>query len=331
MNNLADISPAQPERVTTQLGITYPIIQAGMVWVSGAKLAIAAAEAGCLGVLGAGSLKGTLLKEHICAAKHQTNQPFAVNFPIMYHGTASQVDMALDHGVKIFIMSAGSPHKFTQKIKDHGAQVWHVCASPRLAQKCEDAGVDGVIAEGFEAGGHNGRDELTTLVLIPQVKQVVNCPVIAAGGIGTGAQMLAAMALGADGVQIGSRFAATVESSAHPKFKQAVVAAQPTDTHLMMKQLAPVRLLKNPFYDQVKALEDAGGNADQLLKLLGTGRAKAGMHEGDLVDGELEIGQVSGLINDIPTAKELVHNLIQEYELARAHLSQLAIKPPAAN
>lgn len=315
---------SEPARVTTLLQTKYPIIQAGMVWVSGAKLAAAAAAEGCLGVLGAGSLHGDLLSEHIRKVQALTAQPFAVNFPIMYPGTAAQVDVALALGVKIFIMSAGSPRKFTAKIKDHGAQVWHVCASPHLAEKCEAAGVDGVIVEGFEAGGHNGRDELTTFVLIPQVKQVVSCPVIAAGGIATGAQILAAMTLGADGVQIGSRFAATIESSAHPHFKQAVVAASPTDTHLMLKQLAPVRLLKNPFYEQVKSLENAGASPEELRDLLGKGRARAGMHQGDLEAGELEIGQVSGMIHTIPSVHELVHTLAAEYEDARAHLSTLS-------
>lgn len=318
-------SKSDPNRVTDRLQITYPIIQAGMVWVSGAKLAAAASEAGCLGVLGGGSLKGELLNHHIKKLQQLTNSSFAVNFPIMYEGTQHQVHQALDLGVKIFIMSAGSPKVFTSMLQKSGAQVWHVCSSPMLAKKCEDAGVDGVIVEGFEAGGHNGRDELTTFVLIPQVKKAVRCPVIAAGGIATGAQIFAALSLGADGVQIGSRFAATIESSAHQRFKQAIVDAGPSDTHLMMKQLAPVRLLKNSFYDKVKALEDAGGDRDQFMTLLGKGRAKAGMLDGDLIEGELEIGQVSGLIHDIPTTTQLVQTLIAEYEHARNHMSSLGL------
>ncbi|MCY4380912.1 MAG: nitronate monooxygenase [Proteobacteria bacterium] len=314
-----------PTKITHHLGITYPIIQAGMVWVSGAKLAAASSEAGCLGVLGAGSLTGELLSQHIHKVQKLTKKPFAVNFPIMYHGTEQQVNLALQMGVKIFIMSAGSPKVYTKRIQQTGAQVWHVTSSPLLAKKCEDAGVDGVIVEGFEAGGHNGRDELTTLVLVPQVKKAVNLPVVAAGGIASGEQMLAAMALGADGVQIGSRFATTVESSAHEKFKQAIVAAAPSDTHLMMKKIAPVRLLKNHFYQQVLSLEQSNGSTEELLALLGKGRAKAGMHEGDLTEGELEIGQVSGMISDIPTVAELVTQIISQYEQVRTHLTTLKL------
>lgn len=311
---------SEPSRITNLLGIKYPIIQAGMVWVSGAKLAAAASEAGCLGVLGAGSMSGDLLRQHIRQMRQSTSKPFAVNFPIMYSGTPQQIEIALEEGVKIYILSAGSPRLYTTKLQECGAIVMHVCASPRLARKCEDAGVDVIIAEGFEAGGHNGRDELTTMVLIPQVVAAVSCPVVAAGGIAHGSQMLAAMALGADAVQVGSRFAASEESSAHLHFKEAICDAAAEDTLLMMKALAPVRLLKNSFYQQVQDLEDAGGSAEELQKLLGKGRARAGMFEGDMVEGELEIGQVSGMIHDIPKVKEIVQRMIQEYESVRAHL-----------
>ena len=312
------------QKLCDLLGIRYPIIQAGMVWVSGADLVIAAMKAGCLGILGGGSLKGELLRQHIRKVHGaDVTGSFAVNFPIMYHGIKEQVEIALQEGVKIFFMSAGSPRLFTSYLQDRGARVFHVTSSPKLARKCEDAGVDGIVAEGFEAGGHNGRDELTTMVLIPQVKEVVSCPVIAAGGIASGAQMLAALALGADGVQIGSRFAATRESHAHPHFKQAICAAQPEDTRLMLKALAPVRLLRNPFFDKVAQAEQQGASVEELRDLLSQGRARAGMHEGDLEEGELEIGQVSGMIKDTPSCQELVGRLIEEYRQARDSLTDL--------
>ena len=316
----------QPSKVTDAFGIKYPIIQAGMVWVSGAKLASAASNAGCLGVLGAGSLTGDLLCQHIQKAQKLTDKPLAVNFPIMYPGTEERVEIALAQGIQIFIMSAGSPKIYTRRLQDQGAKVWHVTSSPVLAKKCEDAGVNGVIVEGFEAGGHNGRDELTTFVLIPQVKKAVRCPVVAAGGIATGAQMLAAMALGADGVQIGSRFAATHESSAHKNFKQAIVDAAPTSTHLMLKKLAPVRLLKNAFYEKVKQYEETGSSKEELTQLLGKGRAKIGMLLGDLEEGELEIGQISGLIDDILTVDSLVNSITKEFRSAQQALASLSLE-----
>lgn len=321
----------QPSRVTDAFGIKYPIIQAGMVWVSGAKLASASANAGCLGVLGAGSLTGDLLCQHIQKAQKLSDKPIAVNFPIMYPGTEERVETALAQGIQIFIMSAGSPKIYTRRLQDQGAKVWHVTSSPVLAKKCEDAGVDGVIVEGFEAGGHNGRDELTTFVLIPQVKKAVRCPVVAAGGIATGAQMLAAMALGADGVQIGSRFAATHESSAHQNFKQAIVDATPSDTHLMLKKLAPVRLLKNAFYEKVKQHEEAGSSKKELTQLLGKGRAKIGMLLGDLDEGELEIGQISGLIDDILTVDSLVSSIIKEFRSAQQALTSLSLEATSSS
>lgn len=303
--------------ICKQLQISTPIIQAGMVWVSGAKLAAAAAEAGCLGVIGAGSMKPDVLKEHITKAQRLTKKSLAVNVPLLYEKSEEQIQTALDCGIKIFITSAGSPKNFTKKIKDHGALVIHVVSTPELAKKCEEAGVDAVVAEGFEAGGHNGRDELTTMALIPQVVDRVKIPVIAAGGIADGRGIAAALALGAQAVQIGTRFVATQESSAHDNFKQAIINAQATDTMLMMKRYVPVRLLKNRFYDEIKAAEENCASSEELQKILGKGRAKSGMLDGDTNEGELEIGQVVGLIKDTPTVKELVARLHQEYLLAR--------------
>lgn len=295
------------------LNIELPIIQAGMVWTSGAKLAAASANAGVLGVIGAASMSPDLLREHIRKTKTLTKKTFAVNIPLLYQHTEKQMDVALEEGVRIFIVSAGSPKIHTKKLKDAGCLVAHVVSSPVLAKKCEDAGVDIVIAEGFEAGGHNGRDEITTMVLIPEVVHAVKIPVVAAGGIASGSSVLAAFALGAHGAQIGSRFAITQESSLHQNFKEAVVNSGSDATMLCMKKLVPVRLLKNEFYTHVKEMEDKGASVEELKNLLGKGRAKKGMFEGDLVEGELEIGQVSGEIRDIPTVAQLVERLKQEY------------------
>jgi enoyl-[acyl-carrier protein] reductase II len=303
-------------RIVKLFGVRYPIIQAGMVWVSGGKLAAAAANAGALGLIGAGSMKPELLKHHIAKAQSLTTRPFGVNLPLLYHGIEDQIAVCLDAGIRIFFTSAGSPKKYTPMLKSHGAVVVHVTSTPDLAKKCEDAGVDAVVAEGFEAGGHNGRDEITTMVLIPEVVDAVKIPVIAAGGIADGRQIAAALALGADGVQVGSRFAATVESSAHENFKNAIVQASATSTMLTMKKTVPVRLLKNKFFDEIAGLELRGASADELNAHLGKGRAKAGMLEGDLDQGELEIGQVSGMIRDIPTCQELVTRMITEYDRA---------------
>lgn len=302
--------------ITKLFGIRTPIIQAGMVWVSGGKLAAAAANAGALGLIGAGSMKPDLLKQHILKAKSLTKNPIGVNLPLLYRGIEEQIGVCLELGIKIFFTSAGSPKKYTPMLKSNGCTVVHVTSTPDLAKKCEDAGVDAVVAEGFEAGGHNGRDEITTLVLIPQVVDAVKIPVIAAGGIADGRQMAAAMMLGASGVQIGSRFAATIESSAHENFKQAIISASPTATMLSMKKTVPVRLLKNKFYAEINKLEERCATAEDLQAHLGKGRAKAGMLDGDLDNGELEIGQVAGMIKDIPSCETLVKRLVEEYSKA---------------
>ncbi|MCE3011520.1 MAG: nitronate monooxygenase [Proteobacteria bacterium] len=295
------------------LQISRPIIQAGMVWVSGGKLAAAAANAGCLGVIGAGSMKPELLREHILKAQSLTSKSLAVNVPLLYEKSEEQVQTALDLGLKIFITSAGSPKKFTSMLKSAGCTVLHVVSTPELALKCEDAGVDAVIAEGFEAGGHNGRDELTTMALIPQVVDAVKIPVVAAGGIGDGRAIAAALSLGAECVQMGTRFIATHEASAHDNFKQVLVQAQATDTMLMMKRSVPVRLFKNKFYEQIKAAEESCADKTQLEAILGRGRAKLGMLEGNMDEGEIEIGQIAGLVRDIVSVKELVDRLMVEY------------------
>jgi enoyl-[acyl-carrier protein] reductase II len=305
------------KKITDLFKIKYPIIQGGMVWVSGAKLAAAASNAGILGLIGAGSMDPDLLKQHIEKAQTLTDKPFGVNIPLLYGKVHEQIEVALTAGIKIFFTSAGSPKKFTQFLKDQGCIVVHVTSNPLLAKKCEDAGVDAIVAEGFEAGGHNGREELTTMALIPQVTKSISLPIIAAGGIGCGRSMAAAFALGSDGVQIGSRFAATTESSAHPDFKKMIVEAQYDSTLLSMKSVVPVRLLKNKFFDDVQRIEQSGqGNSqirEQLIALLGRGRAKKGMLEGDLSEGELEIGQVAGNIENIPTMNECVTKLIKEF------------------
>ena len=313
----------KPTSITKLLGIETPIIQAGMVWVSGGKLAAAAANAGALGLIGAGSMKPDLLKHHIEKAQSLTTKPIGVNVPLLYKDVESQLKVALECGIRIFFTSAGSPKKYTTMLKDHGAIVVHVTSTPELALKCEQAGVDAVVAEGFEAGGHNGRDEITTLALIPQVVSAVKIPVIAAGGIATGSQIVAAMALGAQAVQMGSRFAVTKESSAHENFKKAIMTSGPGDTKLMMKNLVPVRLLKNKFAEEIAALEDRGADAEALEQLLGKCRAKSGMLEGDLERGELEIGQVSAMIRQDLTCKELMNQLSREVQATIKNLNAL--------
>ena len=298
--------------------IRYPIIQAGMVWVSGAKLAAASANAGILGIIGAGSMGPELLQSQIEKAKLLTNKPIAVNIPLLYSKAQEQIQIALDGGIRIFFTSAGSPKKWTKFLKDQGCIVVHVTSSPELAIKCEDAGVDAIVAEGFEAGGHNGREEITTMCLIPQVVDVVKIPVIAAGGIIDGRQIAAAFCLGAKGVQMGTRFVATVESSAHQNFKQALINSNSDSTRLMMKKLVPVRLMKNKFFTEVEALENQGASASLLEQLLGKGRAKKGMYEGDLENGELEIGQGCSMLKEIPSVADLIPKLINEMQKIKA-------------
>ncbi|NNK72585.1 MAG: nitronate monooxygenase [Flavobacteriaceae bacterium] len=304
-------------------GIHHPIVQAGMIWNSGWRLASAASNAGILGLIGAGSMYPDVLKEHIQKCKAATDKPFGVNVPMLYPDIEKIMEIIVEEGVKIVFTSAGNPKTWTSHLKEHGISVVHVVSSLKFALKAQDAGVDAVVAEGFEAGGHNGRDETTTLTLIPIVKEHINIPLIAAGGIATGRAMLAARVLGADGVQIGSRFVASEESSAHQAFKQAVVNAKEGDTQLTLKELAPVRLIKNKFYDDVEALYKTAPSIDALKALLGRARAKRGMFEGDLEEGELEIGQVSGLIHEIKPVKEIVEELLNEYNQAITEIKQL--------
>lgn len=313
-------------KITKLFGIKYPIIQGGMVWVSGGKLAAAVSNAGGLGLVGAGSMKPDLLKEHILKAQSLTKNPFGVNVPLLYNKAQEQIDCALDLGVKIFFTSAGSPKKFTSYLKQKGAIVVHVTSSPELALKCADAGVDAIVAEGFEAGGHNGREEITTLTLIPQVREKVSIPLMAAGGIATGGAIAAAMALGADGVQMGTRFLMTKESSAHENFKKLALAALPHSTQIMMRKTVPVRLLSNQFSNEIKSIEETFTGDELKFKLdehLGKYRAKLGMLDGDLAVGELEIGQIVSLIKDVPSVEEVMKELISDYQktLSRLPLS----------
>lgn len=310
-------------RLTELLGIDKPIIQAGMVYVSGAKLAAAAAQSGCLGVVGAGSMAPELLASQLEKLKSLTSRPVAVNLPLLYARIEEQIDVALQQGIRIFITSAGSPSRFTQKLKDAGAIVMHVASHPALAQKCQDAGVDAVIVEGFEAGGHNGRDELTTLVLLQQCRGLLLIPLVAAGGIGSGAAIAAALALGADGVQIGTLFAASAESSAHDNFKRKMVEAQWSQTMLQLKALVPVRLLQNRFAEQVRELEQRCATKDELSRLLGKGRAKQGMLNGDLDEGELEIGQIVSQVASILPMSVIVESLRADYAQSVTRLNEM--------
>ncbi len=300
-------------RITKLFSIDYPIIQAGMIWASGWRLASAVSNAGGLGLIGAGSMYPEILREHIQKCKAATDKPFGVNIPLLYPDLDKHIQIVIEEGVKIVFTSAGNPKTWTEHFKSHGITVVHVVSSSRFAVKAQEAGCDAVVAEGFEAGGHNGREETTTMVLIPAVVNAVNIPVIAAGGIATGRQMLAAMVMGAEGVQIGSRFVASEEASSHLNFKQAVIHAAEGDTQLSIKKLTPVRLLKNKFFQQIQEAEARGADAEELRKILGRARAKMGMHEGNLEEGELEIGQVSALVNDILPAGKIVENLWQEF------------------
>lgn len=300
-------------RITEIFGIKYPIISGGMVWCSGWRLASAVSDAGGLGLIGAGSMHPPVLREHIQKCKAATDKPFGVNVPMLYPQIEEIIDIIIDEKVPIVFTSAGNPKVWTKKLQEHGIKVAHVIASSKFALKCEEAGVDVIVAEGFEAGGHNGREETTTMTLIPQVAKAITTPLIAAGGIATGSGMLAALALGAEGIQMGTRFALTQESSASDEFKQLCVGLKEGDTVLSLKKLSPTRLIKNEFYNQVQAAEDRGASSDEIRELLGKGRAKKGIFEGDLVEGELEIGQVAALINNLPSASDVVEEIIAEY------------------
>lgn len=303
-------------RITELFGIQYPIIQAGMIWCSGWELAAAVSNAGGLGIIGSGSMYPHILEEHVQKCKAATDKPFAVNLPMLYPDIDKHIETIIKYEVPIVFTSAGNPKTWTKKLQEHGIKVVHVVSGVKFAIKSQEAGVDAIVCEGFEAGGHNGKDETTTLCLVPMVCQAVTIPVIAAGGIGTGRGMLAAMTLGADAVQIGSRFVATPESSAHQNFKDYIVNSKEGDTMLTLKELVPVRLLKNDFFDQVQNAYENCATKEELAELLGRGRAKKGMFEGDTVAGELEIGQISGLINEIKPAADIVHEIIEEYRTA---------------
>ncbi|ATP57918.1 nitronate monooxygenase [Pedobacter ginsengisoli] len=307
-------------RITSLFGIQYPIIQAGMVWCSGWKLASAVSNAGGLGVIGAGSMYPEVLLEHIQKCKKATSKPFAVNVPLLYPGVEHVLDIIVAEGVKIVFTSAGNPSSWTGFLKEKGIIVVHVIANTKFALKAEACGVDAIVAEGFEAGGHNGREETTTICLIPMIKAAVKIPVIAAGGIGSGSAMLAAFALGAEGVQVGSAFAVAEESSAHPNFKHKIVESVEGDTKLRMKKLVPVRLLKNEFADAIATAEAEGANAEELKQLLGRARAKLGMFEGNMAEGELEIGQVSAMLRDIKPAAVILKEMWEGFLLARTRI-----------
>lgn len=310
-------------RITELFGIRYPIIQGGMIWCSGWKLASAVSNAGGLGLIGAGSMYPEVFEQHLNHCKLATEKPFGVNLPLLYPQTDQLIDLILKHKIKIVFTSAGSPEKYTRVLHDNGIIVVHVVANTKFALKALNAGVDAIVAEGFEAGGHNGFEETTTMNLIPIVRKIASVPLIAAGGIASGRQMLAAMALGADGVQIGSRFAASFESSAHDAFKQRIVDAREGDTKLLLKKVVPVRLLKNQFSEEVFTAESRGATKEELIELLGRARAKKGMFEGDMEAGELEIGQVSALIDEIRSAAEIVEEIISEYRKAFSDLTEL--------
>ena len=306
------------QNIIKLFNIQYPIVQGGMIWVSGYKLAAAVSNAGGLGLIGAGSMYPEVLRTHIQKCKKATKKPFGVNVPLLYPDIEKIMEIIIEEGVKIVFTSAGNPKTWTATLKNNGIRVVHVVSSVKFALKAELAGVDAVVCEGFEAGGHNGREETTTFTLIPMVKEQVKIPVIAAGGIGSGRGMLAAMVLGADGVQIGSRFAATNESSAHQNFKNSIVEVQEGDTQLTLKELAPVRLIKNKFYDEVQALYLTKPTQEELKEFLGRARAKRGMFEGDLEDGELEIGQIAGLIHEIKPVKIVLKEILEEFNRVKS-------------
>ena len=310
-------------KITELLKIKYPIIQGGMVWCCGWRLASAVSNNGGLGLIGAGSMTPELLREHIRKCKAATRLPFGVNIPLLYHETEAIMKVVIEEEVKVVFSSAGNPRTWTKLLKENGITVVHVVSSSKFAQKAEEAGVDAVVAEGFEAGGHNGREETTTLTLIPQVRKAIHLPLIAAGGIASGAGMLAAMSLGADGVQIGTRFALSEESSAHENFKQLCIALNEGDTLLALKKLSPTRLVKNDFFNLVKEAEDRGANADELQTLLGRGRSRIGIFEGDLKNGELEIGQIASLIRTVEPVGAIMRALVAEYNQCLGDLMKL--------
>ena len=310
-------------RITSLFGIRYPIIQAGMIWCSGWKLASAVSNSGGLGIIGAGSMYPEILREHIQKCKKATKQPFGVNVPLLYPDIEKLMKIIVEESVSIVFTSAGNPAIWTKHLKEKGIKVVHAVSNEKFALKAESCGVDAIVAEGFEAGGHNGREETTTLVLIPQICKAVKIPVIAAGGIGTGKTMLAAVALGAEGVQIGSRFVTSEESSAHINFKKAVLKAKDGDTQLSIKKLTPARLLKNKFWEQINRAEMSGASEEELKIILGRARAKKGMFEGDLDDGELEIGQISGYINEIKPAANIIVEIIADYTSALQNLNPI--------
>lgn len=304
---------AKQNRINALFGIRYPIVSGGMVWCSGWRLASAVSRAGGLGLIGAGSMHPEVLREHIVKCRAATDKPFGVNVPLLYPEIETIMKIIVEERVPIVFTSAGNPKTWTRKLKDEGIKVAHVVSSSKFAAKCEEAEVDAVVAEGFEAGGHNGAEETSTMVLLPHVRRQISIPLIAAGGISTGEAMLAAMALGAEGVQVGTRFALTAESSASDEFKRLCTELKEGDTMLALKKVGATRLIKNHFYDRVKEAEDRGASADELRELLGRGRAKKGIFEGDLTEGELEIGQIASLITDIPSAEEVVAKIVKEY------------------
>ena len=310
-------------RITELFGIKYPIVQAGMIWTSGWRLASAVSNAGGLGLIGAGSMYPQVLREHIQKCQQATDKPFGVNVPMLYPDLDKLMEIIVELGVKIVFTSAGNPKTWTSYLQEKGIIVVHVVSSLKFAIKSQEAGVDAIVAEGFEAGGHNGRDETTTLTLIPAVKEKLDIPIIAAGGIATGAAMLATMILGADGVQVGSRFVASDEASSHPLFKQKVVEAGEGATQLTLKELAPVRLIKNKFYQDVQTAYANGASKEDLISLLGRARAKRGIFEGDMEEGELEIGQVASLIHTIKPAASIVNDMITEFEVAKKKVASL--------
>ena len=311
--------------ITELFSIKYPIVQGGMIWCSGWKLASAVSNAGGLGLIGAGSMYPDVLEEHIRKCKKATSKPFGVNVPLLYPQTDQIIEIIIREGVKIVFTSAGNPVKYTSYLKDNGIAVAHVVANSKFALKAQDAGVDAIVAEGFEAGGHNGFEETTTMVMIPMLRKLVNIPLIAAGGIGSGKAMYAAMSLGADGVQIGSLFAASTESSAHDNFKNSIIEAGDGATYLTLKKVVPVRLIRNDFFNRIHKADQEGLDREQLSDILGKGRAKSGMFEGDLSEGELEIGQVSSMISEVKSAKDILEDIVNGFNTTADRMSGLHI------